>query len=366
LSRRNVLCAGGGALFSYLVAGLLGGAKPARAQALTAPVPEVDRLAVRVVTDSYQLAIAPNMKVGDVEVQRFGMPPAGNSLLGEFGLSMHLESRRGDQTRNMLLDFGFTPGVLNNNLGMLGIAPENIDALVLSHGHYDHFGGLVGFLQQNRGKLRADLPLYVGGEECFCTREWLIGNPEDFGYLDRKALAEAKVKVVFAEVPAVVADHAFTTGRIPVTSFEKVLAPTRMTIGTQDGIGCFPDKLPEKKRAAHVIPDDFEHELATCFNVKGRGLVVLTSCSHRGVVNTVQRAMEISGIKKVHAVAGGFHLAPQKDDYVRETLAALKQINPDYVIPMHCTGEVFIETVRNEMPNQFIRSYTGSRYTFGA
>jgi 7,8-dihydropterin-6-yl-methyl-4-(beta-D-ribofuranosyl)aminobenzene 5'-phosphate synthase len=366
LSRRNVLCAGGGALFSYLVAGLLGGAKPARAQALTAPVPEVDRLAVRVVTDSYQLAIAPNMKVGDVEVQRFGMPPAGNSLLGEFGLSMHLESRRGEQTRNMLLDFGFTPGVLNNNLGMLGIAPENIDALVLSHGHYDHFGGLVGFLQQNRGKLRADLPLYVGGEECFCTREWLIGNPEDFGYLDRKALAEAKVKVVFAEVPAVVADHAFTTGRIPVTSFEKVLAPTRMTIGTQDGIGCFPDKLPEKKRAAHVIPDDFEHELATCFNVKGRGLVVLTSCSHRGVVNTVQRAMEISGIKKVHAVAGGFHLAPQKDDYVRETLAALKQINPDYVIPMHCTGEVFIETVRNEMPNQFIRSYTGSRYTFGA
>ena len=366
LSRRDVLCAGGGAMFSYLVAGLLGGAKPVRAQALTAPVPEVDRLAVRVVTDSYQLAIAPNMKVGDVEVQRFGMPPAGNSLLSEFGLSTHLESRRGDQTRNMLLDFGFTSGTLNNNLGMLGIAPENIDALVLSHGHYDHFGGLVGFLQRNRGKLRADLPLYLGGEECFCTREWLIGKPEDFGYLDRKALAEAKVKVVFAEVPALVADHAFTTGQIPVTSFEKVLAPTRMTIGTQDGIGCFPDKLPENKRAAHVIPDDFEHELATCFNVKGRGLVVLTSCSHRGVVNSVKRAMEISGIKKVHAVVGGFHLAPQKEDYVRETVAALKEINPDYVIPMHCTGEVFIEVVRNEMPNKFIRSYTGSRYTFGA
>src|SRR5205823_1760445 len=90
---------------------------------------------------------------------------------------------------------------------------------------------------------------------------------------------------------------------------------------------------------ARVIPDDFEHELATCFNVKGRGLVVLTSCSHRGVVNSVKRAMEVSGIKKVHAVAGGFHLAPQKEDYVRETVAALKEISPDYVIPMHCTGE---------------------------
>ena len=366
LSRREVLCAGGAAMFSCLVAGLLGGAKPARAQALSAPVPEVDRLAVRVVTDSYQLAIAPNMKIGEVDVQRFGMPPAGKSLLGEFGLSLHLESRRGNETRSMLLDFGFTPQTLNNNLGMLGIEPENIDTLILSHGHYDHFGGLVGFLQQNRGKLRADLPLYLGGEECFCTREWTIGTPEDFGYLDRKALADAKLKVVFAEAPAVLAGHAFTTGQIPITTFEKVLAPTRMTVGVQDGIGCYPDKLSEKKRTARVIPDDFEHELATCFNVKGRGLVVLTSCSHRGVVNSVKRAMEISGIKKVHAVAGGFHLAPQKEDYVRETVAALKEINPDYVIPMHCTGEVFIDMVQKEMPTKFIRSYTGSRYVFSA
>src|SRR5438874_1446871 len=181
VSRREVLCAGGAAAFSSLVAALLGGSERARAQGLAGPVPEVDYLAVRVVTDSYQLAIAPNMKVGEVEVQRFGMPPAGRSLLGEFGLSMHLESRRGEETRNMLLDFGFTSGTLNNNLQMLGIAPESIDVLILSHGHYDHFGGLVGFLQQNRAKLRSELPLYVGGEECFCSREWTIGKPQDFG-----------------------------------------------------------------------------------------------------------------------------------------------------------------------------------------
>ena len=366
VSRRDLLCAGGAAMFNSLVAGLLGGAKPARAQALSWAVPEVERLAVRVVTDSYHLAIAPNLKVGAVEVQRFGMPPAGKSLLSEFGLALHLESTRGNETRNMLLDFGFTPEALNNNLSMLRIAPESLDALILSHGHFDHFGGLVGFLRQHRSKLRADLPLYLGGEECFCTREWTIGTPQDFGALDRKALTDAQVRVVLADVPSLVADHGFTTGQIALTTFEKVLAPTRMTVGMQDGIGCFPDKLPEAKRTARVVPDDFAHELATCFNVKGRGLVVLTSCGHRGVVNSVKRAVDISGIKKVHAVVGGMHLAPHKEDYVRETVAALKDIDPDCVIPMHCSGELFIDILQKEMPGKFIRSYTGSRYIFGA
>src|SRR5437764_7426225 len=158
VSRREVLCAGGAAAFSSLVAALLGGAERARAEALAGPVPEVDYLAVRVVTDSFQLALAPGMKVGAVEVQRFGMPSAGKSLLEEFGLSLHVESRRGAESRNVLLDFGFTSGTLNNNLSMLRIAPEHLDALILSHGHYDHFGGLAGFLHDNRARLRAGLP----------------------------------------------------------------------------------------------------------------------------------------------------------------------------------------------------------------
>jgi 7,8-dihydropterin-6-yl-methyl-4-(beta-D-ribofuranosyl)aminobenzene 5'-phosphate synthase len=69
------------------------------------------------------------------------------------------------------MDFGFTAGALNNNLELLGIDPAELDALVLSHGHYDHFGGLVGFLREYNGKLKPKLPLYIGGEECFCARE---------------------------------------------------------------------------------------------------------------------------------------------------------------------------------------------------
>jgi 7,8-dihydropterin-6-yl-methyl-4-(beta-D-ribofuranosyl)aminobenzene 5'-phosphate synthase len=80
----------------------------------------------------------------------------------------------------------------------------------------------------------------------------------------------------------------------------------------------------------------------------------------------VKRAVEVSGVRKVHAVMGGFHLAPHKEEYVRETVATLKAIEPDYVIPMHCTGEAFIDIVQQEMGGKFIRSYTGSRFIFGA
>jgi len=163
-------------MFSALTASLLKDAQPALAQPLSGPVPEVDRLSVRVVVDAYQIAVAPNVKKDDVEVQRFGWglsdkTPSG-TLRSEFGLALHVEAGRGDQTRNVLVDFGFTPEALLNNLELLRIDPARLDALVLSHGHYDHFGGLVGFLGRYNAKLKPRLPLYVGGEDCFCSRQW--------------------------------------------------------------------------------------------------------------------------------------------------------------------------------------------------
>lgn len=137
LCRRDVLCAGGAAMLSAMLGILLGGAKPARAQGITGPVPEVDGLAVRVVVDSYQIAVVPDTTAGDVEIQHFGWgigggKPPGRTLISEFGLSMLAESRRGDETRNILMDFSFTPGALSNNFELLGIDPAGLDALVLS------------------------------------------------------------------------------------------------------------------------------------------------------------------------------------------------------------------------------------------
>lgn len=371
MHRRDVVCGGGAAMFSAIVEMLVGNAKPARAATISGSVLEIDRVAVRVVVDSYQFAVAPSRKIRDVDIEHFGWgisegKPPSKTLISEFGLSMHVESQRGTEKRNVLIDFGFTPDALVDNSNLLGIDPAGLDALVLSHGHYDHFGGLVGFLQSNNGKLKSNLPIYVGGEAAFCSREWTAPPVRgDFGALDRKALENANLRVTYADGPALVAEHSFITGQIGQVSFEKLLSPTAMKIGVNQGIGCYADRLPEDERTKAVIPDQFRHEIATAFNLRGRGLIVLTSCSHRGVINAIKQAQAASGVNKVHAVIGGFHLAPYKEDYVRDTINALKEIDIDYVIPLHCTGEPFYEMAKADMPDKLLRSYTGTRFVFG-
>lgn len=371
LCRRDVLCGGGAAVFGAMVASLLGGAKPLKAAPITGAVPELDRVAVRIVTDSYQFAVAPGLKVGNVDIQRFGWGignhAPGKTLVSEFGLALHVESQRGSETRNVLVDFGFTPQALVNNVELLGIDPAALDALALSHGHYDHFGGLAGFLRAHGDKLKPGLPLYVGGEECFCWREWTAPPVRgDFGVLDRKTLEAAKLTVTYAEEPALVADHGFVTGQIGLGSFEKLLSPSAMTIGMKGGLGCYPEKFSAEEQQKGVVPDQFRHEIATSFHLKGRGLVVLTSCSHRGVVNAIRQAQAASGVRKVHALIGGFHLAPYKEDYVRQTVAELRDLDVDYVVPLHCTGEPFYEIAKAEMPKRLLRGYTGTRFVFDA
>lgn len=369
MSRRAALCAGGTGFVTALTAMLVGASRTARAQPLAERVPEVDRLAVRIVTDNQVVHFVPSEKRSDLAIERLGpnlspaLPPK-TDLAGEFGLAMHAESRRGSETRNILVDFGYTPEILLNNMAILKLDPARLDALVLSHGHYDHFGGLVGMLAASKGKLKKNLPFFVGGEDCFCTRENVFGQ---FGALDRQAILGSGLALMMSQEPAVVANHAFTSGKIAQVSSEQPLLPTREKVGVVNGFGCYPDKMPAAKNTGTFIPDDFAHEIATCFAIKGRGLVVLTSCSHRGVVNTIRQAQATSGLRKVHAVIGGFHIVPPLDDaYMARTMAELREIAPDYLIPGHCSGDRFYELARAAFGDKVIHSTVGTRFIFGA
>lgn len=141
-----------------------------RARRPSGAAPEVDRLTVTVVTDNYLYQFLPRQNLDGLRVARSGsggspggVPPR-DRIMGEWGLSMLATSGRGDEARNVLVNFGYSPEVLLNNLRLLGINPTQLDAMVLSHGHYDHFGGPRGFLTATRGSLKRDLAFFVGGK----------------------------------------------------------------------------------------------------------------------------------------------------------------------------------------------------------
>ena len=336
--------------------------------------PVVDRVVIREITDNQHNIFLKPLERPGLSVQRTGFPAAaqGKTLESEWGLALHIETARGSEERRYLLDFGFTPEVYTNNLEIMKIDPARVDALIISHGHFDHYGGLIGFLEARRTEMRQDLRLYTGGEDVFCLR--LSRQPDgsfaDFKpALDRRKLKSLNVEPVLSEDPIVIAGHAFTTGAVPRMSIEHVLPQTWVQIGIKDGLGCdahayVNHHFTSEELAGKPQPDQHWHEHATCFRLGDRGLVVITSCGHGGIINTLRRAQQISGVEKIYALVGGFHLAPAPDDYLRQVTAELKQFNLEHIMPMHCSGQNFVDLAQKEMPEKLVLCGTGSSFTF--
>ncbi len=322
--------------------------------------PVVDELTVRVVVDSRYERFLPKATHPLVQIEHVGRIPGRemSTFAAEWGLSLHLSSAAAGATAQYLLDFGYTPEILNRNFDLLDIRPAEISGLILSHGHRDHFGGLAGFVHQHRSRMRRDLSLYVGGSTVF-REKWISekggGEPVSWGAVDQLSLRAQQVATVCCPAPSVL-QGPFTSGYIERKSFEEVTGGTLVAN----------DHYTEAERGGRLVKDLHEDEHATCYIVKGRGLVVISSCGHSGIVNTVRTAMAAANVDKVHAVIGGFHLGMAPLPYLQHSLRELESINPDVIVPMHCTGAPFIDMMRERMPQKLVYSNVGSRFTFAA
>ena len=310
-------------------------------------IKEVDRLAVTVITDNYYDALRPDTKVSTL----FRSKP-GAVIHAEHGLSYHIETKVDGVSSGLLFDYGMDPAGMSHNVEVLGIDPGTINAMALSHGHFDHWGGLREFLRRYGSLIPQGTPLYVGGE-AFARRFSIRSpdsEPQDIGALDRDEIEKLNVvEIIEVKEPREIIPGGYATGPVE-----------RATVYERGN----PNLLI--KRGERLEQDFFEGELAMVFAVKGCGLVILSGCAHIGIVNIVRHAINMTGISKIHAIIGGFHLVNAQSDLVEQCMEDIHGFAPDYIVPTHCTGFETVMRFALEMPDQFILNAAGTTYSFAA
>ena len=351
MNRREFLMASAAAS-ATLMAGTILKVGPSVAYA-SVKIPEVEKLTITVITDNYYDCL----RWSDRIAKRSTVIIPGLALHAEHGVIYYIETVLNGKTNTFMFDFGWDFQGVSRNLELLDIDLSKLDALGVSHGHLDHFGNLIMLLKSHKAKIKKGIPLYIGGET-FSRRyvklppvyEGPTAGLSDLGQLNRDDLEGTKmVETIEIKEPTPIVPGAYLTGNIErVTDYEKG-SPILLI-----------------DRGGKLENDLFPGEQSVVFNVKGKGLVVLSSCAHAGIVNTVKHAQKMTGIEKVHAVMGGFHLVGAPPKKIQKTVADIKAIGPDYIVPMHCSGWEAITLFEREMPKQFVLNMAGTRYEITA
>jgi 7,8-dihydropterin-6-yl-methyl-4-(beta-D-ribofuranosyl)aminobenzene 5'-phosphate synthase len=272
------------------------------------------------------------------------------SILAEHGFSAVISLTAEGKTRKVLFDFGFSERGALQNARTLGVDMACIEAMVLSHGHMDHHGGMQAFVE-SLGRRGIELVLHPAA---FRRSRYLRLSAERRLRLpppERERLEKAGVRVVESRTPCALLDGTLLfLGEIPKrTEFEKGMVKARYEEGGTEKF------------------DPIEDDSAVVAHVKGKGLVVLSGCAHSGIVNTVAYAREVTGVAPVFAVMGGFHLTGADfEPAIGPTAEALKAIKPRYIVPTHCTGRKASMHIEREMPEQFLLNMSGTKMVFAA
>jgi 7,8-dihydropterin-6-yl-methyl-4-(beta-D-ribofuranosyl)aminobenzene 5'-phosphate synthase len=285
---------------------------------------------------------------GDIPVIPTDMAEGGKTadfLRAEHGFSALVEVRVDNRNRRVLFDTGVSPDGLVANLDRLAIAPETFEAVVLSHGHFDHVMGLAG-LARRMG--RRNLPLLLHPDAWTRRRIALPSGIWDLPTPSRAGIESAGFQIIEDRQPSYLLDGMLlVTGEVDrTTDFEKGFPPHQAW------------------RDDDWVPDPLIHDdQAVLLHVRDKGLVVLTGCGHAGIVNIVRHAKRLTGIDRVYAVLGGFHLTGGLfEPIIPRTVAALAAEAPEVLVPAHCTGWKAQVALATELPGVFRPNSVGSRF----
>jgi 7,8-dihydropterin-6-yl-methyl-4-(beta-D-ribofuranosyl)aminobenzene 5'-phosphate synthase len=272
----------------------------------------------------------------------------GDALRAEHGFSCLVTIAKHDRTTRVLFDAGITPDGLIENMRRLEISPQDIDIVVLSHGHWDHTTGMDGVVTALG---RANVPVLIHPEFWSRRRIAIPGRePVELPTTSKSALEGAGFDIVENTQPSFLLDGSLlVTGEVDrTTDFEQG------------------HPLFQADRHGHWEPDPLIlDDQALVANVRGKGLVLLTGCGHSGIVNIVRYVTKLTGEDRIHAVIGGFHLSGTVfEKIIPPTVEAFDELAPDYLVPCHCTGWRAIHALAARFPDAFIQNSVGSRFTF--
>lgn len=270
---------------------------------------------------------------------------AADLPFAEHGLSFLVTVFAGEQRHSLLFDTGSTVNGLVHNLRAMGVNPREIETIVFSHGHFDHTMGLSSLVQE-----LSPLPPLMVHPDCWLKRRVAVPGqqPRELPTTSRERVGAAGFELIEQRQPSLLFEGALlVTGEIErTTPFEQGF-PIHQAL--RDGVWV-PDPL--------ILDDQ-----ALVVNVRGRGLAVITGCGHAGVVNTVLHARNITGIERVYAVIGGFHLATSPlETVVWPTIEALAGFAPEVIVPAHCTGWRATHAIAAAFPDAFVQGSVGTRY----
>jgi 7,8-dihydropterin-6-yl-methyl-4-(beta-D-ribofuranosyl)aminobenzene 5'-phosphate synthase len=285
-----------------------------------------------------------------VDAPQFEQGETVPGLVAEHGFAAMVTTRRGNQTHTLLFDTGVSPNGLGDNLERLGIDSGAIEAVVLSHGHFDHAGGFPGLARLRR---RQGLPITLHPLVWTKRRVAFPGRPDwQLPVLSRRSLESEGFEVIERRQPSLLlGGGVLITGEVDRTTDFEIGMPFHESRGEH---GWEPDPL--------ILDDQ-----ALIVHVRNRGLVVLTGCGHAGAVNICHYARRLTGVGPLAGLFGGFHLTgPAFEPIIEPTVTALRQLAPQIVVPAHCTGWRAQHRLAAELPDAFIPNAVGTTITVAA